>query len=131
MKYGPLPIRVLVGITLMLYGLPKFSDIPGTRGFFTNIGLPPDLAIPIALLEIIGGFAILIGILTRIAAGLFILEMVGAILSVKLSKGLVFGAFELDLMIMAICVSLFVTGPGRISIECDVLNKEIFPKLGL
>jgi hypothetical protein len=32
------------------------------------------------------------------------------------------------LLIMAICVTLFVTGPGRISLEYEVLKREIFPK---
>ncbi len=79
----------------------------------------------IALLEVAGGFAILFGILTRIAAGLVVLEMIGSTLQVKLSKGFV-GGYELDLLIMAICISLFITGPGRISIEYDVIKREIF-----
>jgi hypothetical protein len=29
---------------------------------------------------------------------------------------------------MAISVSLLVTGPGRISVEWNVLNRELFPK---
>lgn len=125
-KFGPLPIRILVGIALILHGLPKFYDIPAGQGFFQNVGLPPDLLVPIALLEVIGGIAIMTGILTRVAAGLIIIEMVGAILNVKLSKGFV-GGFELELLIMAICVSIFITGPGRISIEYDALKREIFP----
>jgi len=126
-KFGPLPIRILVGIVLILHGLPKVSDILGTQDFFTKIGLPPGLAILIALLEVIGGFAILFGILTRAAAGLVILEMIGSTLHVKLSKGFV-GGYELDLLVMAICISLFITGPGRISIEYDVIQMEIFPR---
>jgi putative oxidoreductase len=126
-KFGPLPIRILVGISLVLHGLPKVSDIPGTEDFFAKIGLPPGLAVLIALLEVIGGFAILFGILTRIAAGLVVLEMIGSTLHVKLSKGFV-GGYELDLLIMAICISLFITGPGRISIEYEVIKREIFPR---
>jgi len=110
-----------------LHGLPKVSDIPGTEDFFAKIGLPPGLAILIALLEVIGGFAILFGILTRIAAGLVVLEMIGSTLHVKLSKGFI-GGYELDLLIMAICISLFITGPGRISIEYEVIKREIFPR---
>jgi len=127
MKFGPLPIRILAGLALILHGLPKITDISGTQSFFPNIGLPPELAIPVALLEVIGGLAILFGILTRIAAGLFIIEMIGATVVAKLSKGFV-GGFELELLIMAICISLFITGPGRISIEYDVLKREIFPR---
>ena len=40
------------------------------------VGLPAAMALPIGLLEVIGGIAILIGVLTRIAAILFIIEMI-------------------------------------------------------
>ena len=126
-KFGPLPIRILVGISLILHGLPKVSDIAGTEDFFAKIGLAPGLAVLIALLEVFGGFAILFEILTRIAAGLVVLEMIGSTLHVKLSKGFI-GGYELDLLIMAICISLFITGPGRISIEYEVIKREIFPR---
>ena len=53
--------------------------------------------------------------------------MIGAVVVAKLSKGFV-GGYELELLIMAICISLFITGPGRISIEYDVLKREIFPR---
>lgn len=127
MKFGPLPIRILVGVSLIAHGSPKLHDIAGTQGFFGSVGLPGELAIAIALLEVIGGIVILLGLLTRIAAGLVILEMIGITLQVKISKGFV-GGFELELLIMAICISLFITGPGRISLEYDVLNREIFPR---
>jgi uncharacterized membrane protein YphA (DoxX/SURF4 family) len=47
MKFGPLPIRILAGLTLILHGLPKITDISGVQSFFPNIGLPPELAIPV------------------------------------------------------------------------------------
>jgi hypothetical protein len=31
-------------------------------------------------------------------------------------------------LLVAVCVSLLLTGPGRISIEWDVLKREIFPR---
>ena len=127
MKFGPLPIRILAGLTLLLHGLPKITDISGVQSFFPNLGLPPELAIPVTLLEVIGGLALLFGILTRIASGLIIIEMIGAVVVAKLSKGFV-GGYELELLIVAICISLFISGPGRISIEYDVLKREIFPR---
>ena len=127
MKFGPLPIRILAGLTLMLHGLPKITDLTGVQSFFPNLGLPPELAIPVTFLEVIGWLAILFGILTRIASGLIIIEMIGAVVVAKLSKGFV-GGYELELLIVAICISLFISGPGRISIEYDVLKREIFPR---
>ena len=111
----------------MMHGLPKLLDISNTQNSFTNMGLPPELAIVIGLLEFIGGLAILLGVLTRIAAGLLAINMIGAILLVKLSKGFIDG-YELDLLYLAIMISLMLTGPGNLSIEKNVLKREFFPK---
>lgn len=70
----------------------------------------------------------MLGILTRIAAGLLAIQMIGAILQVKLSKGFI-GGYELDLLYLAIMISLILTGPGSISIERNILKREIFPKV--
>ena len=127
LAYGPLPIRILAGITFLAHGLPKFENIAGTQGFFGSIGLPPELALPIGLLEIIGGIFLIVGVVTRISAALLIIDMIGAIILVKLPDGFV-GGYELESLLIAISVSLLLTGPGRISIEWDVLKREIFPR---
>jgi putative oxidoreductase len=125
--YGLLPVRIMAGVIFIAHGLPKFFGISQGYGFFRSVNLPPELFVPIALLEVIGGLAILIGILTRIASALLIIEMLGAILSVKLSKGFV-GGYEFELLLISICLSLVIMGPGRISIENSILRREIFPK---
>jgi putative oxidoreductase len=127
MPYGPLPIRILAGITFIVHGLPKFEDVAGTQGFFGSVGIPPELAIPIGLLEVIGGVFLLVGVLTRLTAALFVIEMISATVIVKLTKGFV-GGYELELLLVAISLSLILTGPGRISIEWDILKRELFPR---
>jgi putative oxidoreductase len=126
-NFAPLPLRIITGIGFMMHGLPKLLDISNTQNSFTNMGLPPELAIIIGLLEFLGGLAILLGIFTRIAAGLLVINMIGAILQVKLAKGFI-GGFELDLLYLAIMISLMISGPGNISIEKNVLKREFFPK---
>jgi putative oxidoreductase len=127
-QYGPLPIRILAGIAFIIHGLPKLSNIAGTEDFFANmIGLPAAMALPIGLLEVIGGIALLVGVLTRVASIFFIIEMIGSTIVAKLSRGFV-GGYELDLLLMAISISLLLTGPGRISVEWNVLKRELFPK---
>ena len=125
--YGLLPIRIIAGLTFIAHGLPKFFDVSGGYGFFESVNLPPELFLPIALLEVAGGFAILLGILTRIASALLIIEMLGAILMVKLPKGFI-GGYEFELLLISICVSLVILGPGKISIENYILKREIFPR---
>ena len=126
-NFAPIPLRIITGIGFMIHGLPKLQDIPNTQNSFMNMGLPPELAIIIGLLEFIGGLAILLGVFTRIAAGLLAINMIGAILLVKLSKGFIDG-YELDLLYLAIMISLMLTGPGNVSIEKNVLKRELFPK---
>ena len=116
LAYGSLPIRIVAGITFIAHGLPKFENIAGTQGFFGSIGLPPELALPVGLLEVIGGIFLLVGVVTRISAALFIIDMIGAIVLVRLPDGFVDG-YELESLLIAISVSLLITGPGRISVE--------------
>ena len=125
-QFSPIPLRIIAGIGFIMHGLPKLLDIPGTQNSFINMGLPPELAIIIGLLETIGGLAILLGILTRIAAGLLAINMIGAIIQVKISKGFI-GGYELDLLYLAIMISLMITGPGNFSIEKNIIKREILP----
>jgi putative oxidoreductase len=127
MIFGPFPIRILAGITFLAHGLPKFENVVGTQGFFGSIGLPPELALPIGLLEVIGGIFLIVGVLTRITAALLIIDMIGAIFLVKLPDGFV-GGYELESLLIGISISLLLIGPGRISIEYDVLKRELFPR---
>ena len=127
LAFAPMPLRIVAGIGFMMHGLPKLFDIPGTQTSFINMGVTTDLAIIIGLLEFIGGLVILLGLLTRIAAGLLSIEMIGAILHVKLSKGFI-GGYEFELLLISICFTLVILGPGKISIENYVLKREICPK---
>jgi len=132
--FGPLPIRILAAIAFIVAGLPKFENISVNQGFFGSLGLPPELVLPIALLEIIGGIFILVGVLTRITAAIFIIEMIGATLVVWLSQGFAGGpllkqaAILTSSLLTATSISLLLTGPGRISIEWDVLKREVSPR---
>ena len=125
--FGPLPIRILARVVFIVAGLPKFEkNIAVTQDFFQQFGLPLELALAIGLLEVIDGIFLLVGVVTRItAAAIFVIEMIGDTLIVGLSQGFV-GGYELTLLLMAICTSLLLTGPGRMSIEWDVLKREVF-----
>jgi putative oxidoreductase len=128
-SFAPLPIRVIAGIAFIMHGLPKLSNLHGTQGFFGSQGLPPELALPVSLLELIGGIVLIVGILTRIASILFIIEMMSTTFILKFSHGFSGpGGFELDAIMLSITISLLLSGPGRISIERDLLKREIFPK---
>lgn len=127
LDFAPLSLRIIAGAGFIAHGLPKLVDIGNSQNSFINMGLPPEMAIVIGLLEFIGGLAILLGVLTRISAILLTIDMIGAIFTVKLSKGFI-GGFELDLLYLAIMISLILMGPGSLSIEKNLLRREVFPK---
>src|SRR4029078_223477 len=122
-----LSIRIMAGIVFIAHGMPKFYDVSGGFGFFQSISLPSELFLPIAFLEVNGGLALLLGVLTRIASLLFIIEITGAIVFAKLSKGFV-GGYEFELLLISICITLALVGPGMVSIENYILKREIFPR---
>jgi putative oxidoreductase len=76
--FGPLPIRILAGFAFIVAGIPKLENISANQGFFGGLGLSPELVLPIALLEVVGGIFLIAGVLTRITAAIFIIEMIGA-----------------------------------------------------
>jgi uncharacterized membrane protein YphA (DoxX/SURF4 family) len=67
------------------------------------MGLTPELAIIVSLLEIIGGLVILFGVFPRIAVILLAINMIGAIL-LKLSMAFTNG-YELGLLYLTIMIT--------------------------
>jgi putative oxidoreductase len=60
--FGPLPIRIMARIAFIVAGLPKLKNISVNQGFFGSLGLPPEFVLPIALLEVIGGVFLIVGV---------------------------------------------------------------------
>ncbi len=57
--------RVLLALLFIVSGLGKLSDVSGFAGFMASGGIPAFLAWPVVLFEILGGLALLLGVLTR------------------------------------------------------------------
>ncbi len=109
-------IRAAIGVIFIVQGSGKFN--PGFAGFLTNIGLPVEMQIPIALAETIGGILLIVGVLSRISSSILSIIMLGAIFHVKGASNLVGeGGYALDLILLAGCLAIIVVGPGRISIS--------------
>lgn len=62
--------RVLLAAIFVLSGLAKFADLAGTAAYVASAGLPAPTvaALGAALLETVGGIALIIGFRTRLAA---------------------------------------------------------------
>ena len=109
-------IRAAIGVIFIVQGSGKFDS--GVAGFLTNIGLPVELQIPIALAETIGGILLIIGVLSRISSSILSIIILGAIFHVKGASNLTGeGGYAIDLMILAGVLLIIVAGPGRVSIS--------------
>ncbi|MCU1533027.1 MAG: hypothetical protein JWO49_2598, partial [Arthrobacter sp.] len=76
-------LRVSIGFIFAAHGWQKFNEftIAGTQASFTKMGVPAaEIAAPaVATLELVGGIALILGVLARIFAALLALDMLGAL----------------------------------------------------
>ncbi|MFG6120138.1 DoxX family protein [Thalassobacillus sp. B23F22_16] len=122
-------LRVVLGLTFFIHGLVKFQDgIGNTAGWFDSIGLPGFLAYAVALLELAGGLAVLLGLGTRVISGLFVVLMAGAILKVKLAAGFMGNGqgagYELDLVLLAMSLYFLINGSKSFALDQVIFNSN-------
>lgn len=127
--WGITILRVVVGIVFLVHGCQKVFvyGFAGVQGAFGHMGIPmPAMAGPfIAVLELMGGIALVVGILTRWFAILFALEMLVAILKVHLRGGFFMpSGIEFALTLLAASLALAMAGPGVASIDRVIASKR-------
>lgn len=119
-------LRIGVGLIFIVAGWGKLTGIENTAGFFDNIGIPMPLVMAwvVAIVEFAGGIMVLAGLYMRIPALLLAFIMVVAILTTKLDADDIFRAMRLDLVLLLMSLSLFITGSGKISLNSMLGVKE-------
>jgi len=111
-------IRVAIGSIFLVHSLKKFD--PSWQEWLVNTaGLPPEMQLPIALAEFIGGIFLITGVLTRITGVVFSVILLGAIFNIRWENGFFVsqGGWEWDLVMLAAVLSIIAVGPGRVSIS--------------
>ena len=142
-------LRFMAGSVFFWEGLLKFVYTNQGVGRFTKLGFPfPELTAHfVGAAEIIGGLLLIAGSFTRIIALYFIIQMIVAVLSTKIS--LYFGTSPLPLPPAApksgfwavlheirsdyaqtlSCLFLFVEGAGRISLDFIITTSKKLYKI--
>lgn len=128
-EIGALILRVVLGITFFIHGFVKFQGgIENQVGWFSSIGLPGFLAYVVALIELVGGFALIIGFATKIISVLLALLMIGATVKVKLALGFLgngqMAGYELDVVLLAMVVYLAINGSKLLSVSQFIFQKD-------
>lgn len=105
MRFGIMLIRIMLGISFLVHGIPKILDLNGTIEWITSLGAPAFLVVIVSFGEVIGGVALLLGILTPYVNVFYICVMMGSIIMLKWTRGYVGGIeFEFIHIVMNVAV---------------------------
>ena len=138
-------LRLMAGAVFLWEGILKFVYTNQGVGRFTKLGFPAPhfTATADGWLEIIGGILLLTGLMTRLIAIPFIVEMIVAMLSTKITLYLgtsplplppvppqvgfwaVLHEIRSEYAQLMTCAFLLVAGPGRWSLDAWLARKRI------
>jgi putative oxidoreductase len=128
-QVGMLILRLVLGITFFIHGLAKFQGgIDNIAGWFQSMGIPGFMAYVVAVIELVGGLALILGLGTRVVSALFVVILLVAIFKVKLAVGFMgngkMAGYELDLSMMATALYFVLNGGSKFSIDSMVFGKR-------
>lgn len=125
---GLLALRVIAGLALMNHGWGKIQSPFGWMG--PGAPVPGVLQFLAAFSEFFGGLALIVGLLTPLAAFGVLCTMAVAITTVHLKHGDPFVAqkggpsYEPALGYLAVALLLMLAGPGALSLDALLFGKK-------
>ena len=118
---GALIMRLVLGVIMVSHGYTKIIPTGALYTFSHTVGrmhLPVWLGYVAAFSEFFGGMLLIVGLLTRITAFAFLIEMSVAFAKVGLPGGLSGpGSFPLPLACLALALMLVSTGAGPLALD--------------
>jgi putative oxidoreductase len=115
-------VRLVMGLAFVQHGWPKIQNPMGWMNAMGGSSVPSFLQALAALAEFGGGIALILGLLTPLAAFGLVCQMIGALVLVHLPQGHPFVAqggpsFELALVYLVLAIVLIALGPGKWSLD--------------
>lgn len=119
---GLLIVRLVVGVVFAAHGAQKVFGMgfDGVTNGFAQMGLPlPHVAGPlVAVLELVGGAALILGVLTRLFALGLAINMLGAMYFVHMPFGFFLPrGIEFAFTLCGACLAIMLIGAGFLSID--------------
>jgi len=126
-QWMSLIVRVVFGFMFFYHGVVKFQGgIEYTVGYFESLGLVAGLAYVVAIIELVGGLLLILGLGTRIIGAVFAVIMIGAIFTAKLSYGLfgdgTYAGYELEIVYVALAIYFMFADRSPLSIDSKLAN---------
>jgi putative oxidoreductase len=115
-------LRLVLGVMILLHGIAKLPPPPeGLMGMLAKANLPSVFAYGVYLGEVVAPILLIIGLWTRLAAVVIVINIVVAVLLVHtgdLASLNAQGGYALELqsMFLFTAVALALTGAGRFSL---------------
>ncbi|AZS17962.1 DoxX family protein [Paenibacillus lutimineralis] len=114
--------RVVLGILFLAHGIDKLHmGLSNVEAWFDSIGVPGVFAYAVAIIELVGGVMLIMGIFTRYVSAMFVMVLLGAIFTAKPSVGLLgngqMAGYELDLSFIIISMYLIVAERSPLSLD--------------
>ena len=118
--------RAMLASIFIMAGISKISAYTGTQAYMESAGIPELLLPAVIALEVLGGFAILIGFQTRIAAVLLAgFTLLAALMFHNdFSQQLQMILFMKNIAIAGAFLVLFSQGPGQWAFNPQLKSQE-------
>lgn len=133
-NWGYTVLRVVVGTVFLMHGWQKLTmmGFDGVAGFFGSVGIPMAgiAAVVVTFVELLGGAALILGVLTRWISIPLAATMAVAILTVHLANGFFVseGGMELALTMLAGSLFFLLAGPGAYSVDARLFGRSAQPQ---
>lgn len=126
---GLLVLRVILGIVFIAHGGQKIFvfGLDGVAGGFAGMGIPGAAFVgpAVALVELLGGIALVAGLLTRLAGLGLAITMLGATVLAHLPAGFFLpNGYEFTLTLMAASLALMFAGAGQLSVDAALARRR-------
>ncbi|MBI2024867.1 MAG: DoxX family protein [Candidatus Harrisonbacteria bacterium] len=118
-EWALLVLRFVFGAIFLAHGWPKLKNLKANSENFTMMGFKPGAfwGTIVALVETLGGVAIILGIAVQLAGILLAFNMLVATIW-KITRGQkLVGGFELDLLLLSAGLVLATLGGGAYSLN--------------
>ena len=128
---GLLLLRLILGVVFIYHGWAKVTNIEGTLGFFSSIGLGSTALVYLAAYgEFLGGILMILGLWTRLVAPVLVIIMAVAIQTVHLKNGFsaAAGGYEFALTLLVVSDAAGMLGAGKYSVDAYMHRKMQMPE---